>query len=101
MPQKHRVDTEEPGVEQIYFLGRMRDTLAMAKASGSSMAKLIHFDLAGRYSVAAVQAQDRTLHDHADLAAARNPALATQGGFTHLGNYPALTQSSNEVWATC
>lgn len=44
-------------MDQNYFLGRMNESLAMAKAAESAVAKLIHFDLAGRYSVAAAEAR--------------------------------------------
>ena len=40
-------------MDQSYFLGRMNESLAMAGAAKSGAAKLVHFDLAGRYSVAA------------------------------------------------
>lgn len=43
-------------MDQDYFLGRMRESLAMAWGAKSSRAKLVHFDLAGRYSVAAARA---------------------------------------------
>jgi hypothetical protein len=46
-------------MEQDYFTGRMRASLAMAEAAAGAVAKLIHFELAGRYSVAAVQAEAR------------------------------------------
>lgn len=42
--------------EQAYFLRRMRASVAMAEAASSAMAKLAHFELAGRYSAAAAQA---------------------------------------------
>jgi hypothetical protein len=40
-------------MDETYFLGRMRESQAMAWAAKSATAKLIHFDLAGRYSAAA------------------------------------------------
>jgi hypothetical protein len=46
----------EPGEEEAYFLARMRSSLAEAEASRDAVAKLVHFDLAGRYSVAARKA---------------------------------------------
>ena len=36
-----------------YWLGRKRAAVAMARAATSSEARLIHYDLAGRYSVKA------------------------------------------------
>ena len=41
---------------QSYWLGRMRASAANARVAESSRARLIHFDLAGRYSVMAAQA---------------------------------------------
>ena len=40
-------------MEQGYWLRRKREELAMASRSTSAEARLIHFDLAGRYSVKA------------------------------------------------
>ncbi len=47
---------EELAADRDYFAGRMRASLAMAEAATNSIAKLIHFDLAGRYSIAAAKA---------------------------------------------
>ena len=62
-------------MEQSYWLGRKRDSAANARRSDSSRARLVHLDLAGRYSVlAALAAEARTpLHrgqDGATLALA-------------------------------
>ena len=45
-------------MDEAYFLERMRASLAMAMArnASNSPARLVHFDLAGRYGVAAAQA---------------------------------------------
>ena len=43
-------------MEQSYWLRRMRASGANARSAGSSRARLIHFDLAGRYSVMAAHA---------------------------------------------
>ena len=40
-------------LEQAYWLRRKREELAMASRSISAEARMIHFDLAGRYSVKA------------------------------------------------
>ncbi|HEX9946583.1 MAG TPA: hypothetical protein VGA98_03490 [Allosphingosinicella sp.] len=40
-----------------YFLARMAASLASAQAAASSIARLAHFELAGRYSVAALAAR--------------------------------------------
>lgn len=40
-------------MEKRYWIGRKRAAIAMARAASSSEARLIHYDLAGRYSVRA------------------------------------------------
>jgi hypothetical protein len=44
-------------MEREYWLGRKRMSLAMAQNAGSSEARLAHYDLAGRYSVKASNAE--------------------------------------------
>ena len=48
----------EAVLEQRYWLRRKRDELAMAWRSTSTRARLIHFDLAGRYSVKAANTEE-------------------------------------------
>jgi hypothetical protein len=43
-------------MEQTYWLKRKRSSLAKARTAIHSEARLIHFDLAGRYSVKAAHA---------------------------------------------
>ncbi len=43
-------------MEQTYWLKRKRSSLAKAQTATSAEARLMHFDLAGRYSVRAVNA---------------------------------------------
>ena len=40
-------------MDEAYLIGRMRASLAMSRNAVGSAARLIHLDLAGRYSVAA------------------------------------------------
>jgi hypothetical protein len=40
-------------MEKKYWIGRKRAAMAMARAATSAEARLIHYDLAGRYSVKA------------------------------------------------
>lgn len=42
-------------MDEAYFIGRMRASLEMARNAAGSAARLIHFDLAGRYSLAAAR----------------------------------------------
>jgi hypothetical protein len=43
-------------MERAYWLGRKRESLANARRAKTSVSRLIHFDLAGRYSVKAAAA---------------------------------------------
>jgi hypothetical protein len=43
-------------MEQSYWLGRKRVAAANARSAESSRARLVHLDLAGRYSVLAARA---------------------------------------------
>ena len=49
-------------MEQGYWLRRKREELAMAWRSSSAEARLIHFDLAGRYSVKASNTGEAVAH---------------------------------------
>ena len=44
-------------MELAYWLGRKRASLKSAKAATSSQARLVHYDLAGRYSLKAMSAE--------------------------------------------
>ncbi len=41
-------------MEKKYWIGRERAAMAMARTASTAEARLIHYDLAGRYSVKAV-----------------------------------------------
>ena len=43
-------------MEQTYWLGRKRSSAANARRAKSAEARLVHLDLAGRYSIKAAQA---------------------------------------------
>lgn len=51
---------EEVILEQRYWLRRKREALAMAWKATSARARLIHLDLAGRYSVKAANTAEGT-----------------------------------------
>ena len=42
-------------MENKYWIGRKRAAMGMARAAMTSEARLIHYDLAGRYSIKAAQ----------------------------------------------
>jgi hypothetical protein len=50
-------------MEQIYWLGRKRASVEMARTAASSEARLVHYDLAGRYSLRAMSAETVDLAD--------------------------------------
>ena len=52
-------------MEKVYWLSRKRASLKLAQSAVSSEARLIHYDLAGRYSLKAVTA-DTLATDLAD-----------------------------------
>jgi hypothetical protein len=65
-------------MEKAYWLGRKRASLKCAKAATSSEARLIHYELAGRYSLNAFSDATRTIDRAASLPApmfaGRSPA---------------------------
>jgi hypothetical protein len=48
-------------MEKAYWLSRKRATLKLAQEAASSQARLIHYDLAGRYSVKATSAETQAM----------------------------------------
>lgn len=58
-------------MEKLYWIGRKRASLKAAQNALSAEARLIHYDLAGRYSVKAVSAATAAI----DLASALPPPL--------------------------
>jgi hypothetical protein len=55
-------------MEQAHWLGRERASLANARAATDAEARLIHYDLAGRYSIKAAQAGLVLFEDAAVIA---------------------------------
>jgi len=53
-------------VEKVYWLSRKRASLKLAANAASSEARLVHYDLAGRYSVKAMSTESQAI----DLAGA-------------------------------
>lgn len=62
-------------MEKAYWLSRKRASLKMAQNAASSAARLVHYDLAGRYSVKAVAAETHAI----DLANSLPPAIHADG----------------------
>ncbi len=53
-------------MEKAYWIGRKRASLKLAQGAASSEARLVHYELAGRYSVKANSAETQAI----DLASA-------------------------------
>jgi hypothetical protein len=62
-------------MEQTYFLARKRAELSAAQTASTSRERLIHYDLAGRYSVRAANAANINPD-----AMAKEPETSTPGG---------------------
>ena len=58
-------------MEKRYWLGRKRESLKAAQIAVSAEARLIHYDLAGRYSLKALSTETQAL----DLADALPPPI--------------------------
>jgi hypothetical protein len=58
--------SQETIMEKAYWLGRKRASLKLAQNAVSAEARLVHYDLAGRYSVKAHSAETQAI----DLASA-------------------------------
>ena len=63
-------------MEQFYWLSRERASLEAAQDAVSAEARLIHYDLAGRYSVKAVSAETQAIGLGASLPRANCPGAA-------------------------
>ena len=44
-------------MEKVYWLSRKRASLKLAQTAASAEARLVHYDLAGRYSLKAMSAE--------------------------------------------
>ena len=50
-------------MEKAYWLSRRRASLKLARSAASAEARLVHYDLAGRYSLKALSAESFDLAD--------------------------------------
>jgi hypothetical protein len=79
-------------MEQTYWLGRKRISAANARSAASAEARLVHLDLAGRYSVKAAAAApppgDPAYYERLETGARWLAARAAEGCERqgHLGN---------------
>ena len=58
-------------MEKAYWLSRKRASLKLARSAAGSEARLVHYDLAGRYSLKAMSAETMAI----DLADALPPPI--------------------------
>jgi len=58
-------------MEKAYWLSRKRASLKLAQSASSSRARLVHYDLAGRYSLRAMSAETQAI----DLADSLPPPI--------------------------
>ena len=61
-------------MEKAYWLGRKRASLELAKNAASPEARLVHYDLAGRYGVKASSAETQAADLASSLPRAIRPA---------------------------
>ena len=62
-------------MEKLYWLTRKRATLKLARNATNSKARLVHYDLAGRYALNASSAETRAI----DLADSLPPPIYASG----------------------
>jgi len=65
-------------MDKSYWIGRKRSAMRMARAATSSEARLIHYELAGRYSIKAAQALPFMLPDVGPTNEGERAALRIQ-----------------------
>jgi hypothetical protein len=58
-------------MEKAYWLSRKRASLKLAQGASSSRARLVHYDLAGRYGLKAMSAETQAI----DLAGSLPPRI--------------------------
>ena len=61
-------------MEKAYWLSRKRASLKLAQDATSSQARLVHYDLAGRYSVKATSAETQAIGLASAVPRSVNPA---------------------------
>jgi hypothetical protein len=69
-------------MEKAYWLGRKRTSLKMARKAAGSEARLIHYDLAGRYGLKARSDETQAI----DLAQSVPPSIYANDAKPRLGD---------------
>lgn len=83
----------EAVVEQAYWLRRQREELALAGTTTCAEAKLIHLDLAGRYSVKAAEEALRTRTANIETAAETGGRVESRSIAYEQGKRQSLTRA--------
>jgi len=66
-------------MDKAYWIGRKRAAMAMARAAKSAEARLIHYELAGRYSIRAAQSLPFLLAKRGPATTGESEALRLSG----------------------
>jgi hypothetical protein len=66
-------------MDKKYWIGRKRSAVAMARQATSAEARLIHYELAGRYSIKAAQCGPIMLRGNAPATESERAALSLPG----------------------
>ena len=64
-------------MEKAYWLCRKRASLKLAQNAASSKARLVHYDLAGRYSLKAISAETQAMDFANAVPRSVNPASSS------------------------
>jgi hypothetical protein len=72
-------------MEKVYWLGRKRASLKAARNALSPVARLIHYDLAGRYSLKALSSETQTTDFYDALPPAIYASGASDAGMVRSG----------------
>ena len=67
-------------MEKAYWLGRKRASLKMAQNATSSEARLVHYDLAGRYGLKAISPHTATADFARSIPKRVQPLFGTSKG---------------------
>ena len=90
-------------MENRYWIGRQRSAMAMARTAATAEARLIHYDLAGRYGIEAAQSLpppppappavgERAVLHLRDPASAKAPHFDPQSG-ARVREFPGVAQA--------
>lgn len=70
---------QEMIMEKAYWMSRKRASLKLAQNAASAEARLVHYDLAGRYSVKAISAETQATDLAGSLPRSIGPAASKPG----------------------